>query len=426
MIQNNEQQLQADVQLIQNIAMVPTLLDVVCRTTHLGFAAIARVNEQRWITCSVHDEIHFGLKPGDELKVETTICHEIRQSHQPVIIDDVRQDETYCHHHTPAMYGFRSYISVPIFRKDGSFFGTLCAIDPKPSIVNTPEIIGMFNLFADLISYQMQAIEQLEEGKLNLLKEQQERAFILEQKNAELHLTNAELESFAYVASHDLQEPLRKIKTFSNNLLEKEYSVLSENGKIYFNRLLASVSRMQHLIEDLLAYTKINSGERTFEEINLTDVVHEIKKDYADDPVKQFVIIKTGELCKAKAIYFQMQQLFRNLINNSVKFSRPGIDPEINITAIIEKGSMDVNDKMLPGKDYCHIKVSDNGIGFDQQYDEKIFKIFQRLHGKHEYEGTGIGLSIVKKIIDNHKGFITATGKVNEGATFDIYLPSIQ
>jgi GAF domain-containing protein len=141
----------------------------------MGFAAIARVTDDKWIACSVRDEINFGLKPGDELKLETTICNEIRQSGNPVIIDDVKNDEIFAHHHTPALYGFQSYISMPIIRQDGAFFGTLCAIDPNPNKLNNPEIIGLFKLFADLISCHLNAngfhrTAQVKEGKCNELE----------------------------------------------------------------------------------------------------------------------------------------------------------------------------------------------------------------------------------------------------------------
>jgi transcriptional regulator with XRE-family HTH domain len=146
-----------DVEAIQCMAMVPKLLEVICRSTGMGFAAVARVTENKWIACGVRDEISFGLKPGSELKLETTICHEIRQCGVGVVIEHVAEDEIYMHHHTPALYGFQSYISVPIIRRDGGFFGTLCAIDPHPHKVNTPETIGMFTLFAELIAFHLQA-----------------------------------------------------------------------------------------------------------------------------------------------------------------------------------------------------------------------------------------------------------------------------
>ena len=147
----------ADIAAVQGIAAVPRILEVVCRSTGMGFAAVARVTEQRWICCAVRDEIAFGLTPGGELEVETTICHEIRQSGEAVIIDSVADDMAFCGHHTPAQYGFQSYISMPIVLADGSFFGTLCAIDPRPARLNTPHTIGMFKLFAELIATHLDA-----------------------------------------------------------------------------------------------------------------------------------------------------------------------------------------------------------------------------------------------------------------------------
>ena len=150
-----------DLAAVTRIDAVPTILEVVCRTTGLGFSAVARVTEDRWVACAVRDEIAFGLQPGGELRVETTICDEIRDSGQLVVIDNVAEDEVFCGHPTPRMYGFQSYISVPIHRPDGRFFGTLCAIDPRPARLNTPETVGMFKLFADLIGFHLDVQERL-------------------------------------------------------------------------------------------------------------------------------------------------------------------------------------------------------------------------------------------------------------------------
>ena len=149
-----------DIAAITRLTIVPKLLEIVCRTTGMGFAAIARVTHDKWVACGVRDEIQFGLIPGSELKLETTICHEIRQNGKAVIIDEVRKDDIFCHHHTPALYGFQSYISVPILRQDGSFFGTLCAIDPEPAKLNNPEIVNLFKLFTELISFHLNLVEQ--------------------------------------------------------------------------------------------------------------------------------------------------------------------------------------------------------------------------------------------------------------------------
>jgi|GEM_PF-1553439 len=153
------QGIEDDVEAISRIPIIPKLLEVICRKTGMGFAAVARVTDDKWVACGVRDEISFGLRPGSELKLETTICDEIRQSRKGVIIDSVKDDKQLTCHHTPAMYGFQSYISIPIFRRDDTFFGTLCAIDPKPAKLNNPETIEMFKLFAELISFHLNWLE---------------------------------------------------------------------------------------------------------------------------------------------------------------------------------------------------------------------------------------------------------------------------
>jgi len=189
---NESPSIQADVDAVNKIPIVASILEVVCRTTGMGFSAIARVTEDKWIACSVRDEIQFGLVPGGELKLETTICNEIRQNGKAVIIDSVIHDATFANHHTPAMYGFQSYISVPIILKNGQFFGTLCAIDPHPAKLNTPQISGMFTLFADLISFHLNAAEQLNSTREQLVEEQK-ATDVKEQMNKELALANEEL-----------------------------------------------------------------------------------------------------------------------------------------------------------------------------------------------------------------------------------------
>lgn len=246
----------------------------------------------------------------------------------------------------------------------------------------------------------------------------------LENKNQELLRSNMELASFAYIASHDLQEPLRKIQTFSGRIKEKEFSNLSKNGKDYFSRIQVATVRMQTLIEDLLTYSRTNTLERTFEPTDLHQIVAEIKDDLKEEIEKKHAIVYATGLCNLNVIPFQFRQLFYNLLSNSLKFSDPYRPPRINIKCKIAKGNEMNCDKLANDKKYCHISFSDNGIGFEQEYSEKIFEIFQRLHGRTEYAGTGIGLSIVKKIVENHSGFISAKSEVNKGTCFDIYFPA--
>jgi PAS domain S-box-containing protein len=179
-----------DILAIGGIPAVPTILELVCRTTGMGFAAVARVTEDRWVACEVHDKIGFGLEPGGELKVETTICSEIRRDGIEVIIDQVSADETYSRHPTPALYGFESYISVPIRLLNGTFFGTLCAIDPKPARVNTPEIVGVFRMFAELIGFHLDAHRRVAVSTV-----ERDRAWRLSQDLLVVGRTNGTLEA---------------------------------------------------------------------------------------------------------------------------------------------------------------------------------------------------------------------------------------
>ena len=247
----------------------------------------------------------------------------------------------------------------------------------------------------------------------------------LESKNEELVQTNSELASFAYIASHDLQEPLRKIQTFASRILEKEYKNISDSGKDHFNRMQVSAKRMQNLIDDLLLYSRTNTIERKFEKVNLQKIVDDVKSDLKEEIQQKAVTLDIGQMCEVRIIPFQFRQLLHNLISNSLKFAQPEQPPHISITSEISKGGKLDFDKLSPEKKYCHLRVSDNGIGFDQKYSERIFDLFQRLHGRAQYNGTGIGLAIVKKIVENHKGIITAKSEVDKGATFDIYLPSV-
>jgi PAS domain S-box-containing protein len=246
----------------------------------------------------------------------------------------------------------------------------------------------------------------------------------LEKKNIALIQSNTELASFAYIASHDLQEPLRKIQTFSTRILQKEFNNLSETGKDHFSRLQMTAMRMQNLIEDLLSYSRTNTVERIFVKTDLNMLVEEVKEELKDEIKQKGATMEVGDLGAIPVIPFQFRQMMQNLISNSLKFSRTDRAPALEIKSEYGPGEKFNVDKILPKKRYCHLSIKDNGIGFEQQYKDKIFDLFQRLHGRTEYVGTGIGLAIVKKIVDNHNGFISANSELNQGATFDIYLPA--
>ncbi|KIO52077.1 GAF domain-containing sensor histidine kinase [Flavobacterium hibernum] len=424
-----EENFKQDIINIENISIVPTLLNVICQTTGMGFAAVARVTEDKWITCSVLDNLKFGLKPGDELEIKTTLCDDIRKNPRPIIIDNVNEDPEYHDHHTPKIYNLQSYISVPIIRQDGSFFGTLCAIDPKPNSLTVFKVREMFNLFAELIAFHLTAIEQATENKKklteksNLLKKTERLKSDVEEKliekNISLEKMNSELEAFNYISSHDLQEPLRKIQLFTDKIENEEADNLSEKGKEAFQKIRTSAFRMQALINDLLLYSRTKFDERKFELKDLNTIANDVIQDLQEEVKTKSVIFDIKDLGSLKIIDFQFRQLLYNLISNSLKFASS--DRNLIVTLSSKITNEELN-KLSPLTKYHQITISDNGIGFDQSYSEKIFGLFQALHTK-PLKSTGIGLTIVKRIVENHKGFIKAEGILNQGATFNIFIP---
>lgn len=245
----------------------------------------------------------------------------------------------------------------------------------------------------------------------------------LSKKNLELEQSNASLEEFAYVASHDLQEPLRKISIFGDRLLTSYTEQLPDDGKLFLQKIIDSSQRMQAMINDLLSVSLI-SGNKSFENSDLSALLHEVLQTLEFKIEAKNAIIKTDELPRATVIQSQVRQLFQNLLSNSLKFVAPGRQAEISITHHWLTPAEVHHLHLQNGRQYLQIDVSDNGIGFENEYASKIFTIFQRLHGKAEYEGTGIGLAICKKIAENHEGLIFAEGRPGAGATFSFVLPA--
>lgn len=259
-----------------------------------------------------------------------------------------------------------------------------------------------------------------------LEKEVHERTAQLEQKNKDLIDMNIELQSFAYISSHDLQEPLRKIQTFASRLSDLDEQNISSNAKTYLSRIEVAAKRMQTLIQDLLEYSRTSSAERVFVRVNMDEIAEEIKSDFSERIEEKSAQINFSPLGEATIIPFQFRQLLHNLVGNALKFSRKEIVPIVEITADTIKGRDIKHEVKYPDKIYYHLRVSDNGIGFDSEYNERVFEVFKRLNTESEFAGTGIGLAIVKKIVENHKGIITAKGEKNKGATFDVYIPEFQ
>ena len=246
---------------------------------------------------------------------------------------------------------------------------------------------------------------------------------ILAERNNELEKRTQELASFNRIASHDLQEPLRKIQTFISIMSDSKNNILPERSIEYLTKIECSANRMRLLIDDLLLFTRTSSSKKGFVMTNLNEVLDDVLLDLSELIKEKEAIIKAQELPEISVIPYQIQQLFNNLIINALKYCKENVPPEINIE--FEKISSDKYPKILnlSIKNYYKISFIDNGIGFDPQFKETIFVLFQRLHSSSDFPGTGIGLSICRKIVENHKGIITADSVPNVGSVFNVFFP---
>jgi signal transduction histidine kinase len=299
-----------------------------------------------------------------------------------------------------------------------------------------PELMRFkVSVFADLYRKTHELMQQernLLAAKANLEREIEERKvneekirllnFQLTQNNDELKTINEELDRFAYVASHDLQEPLRKIMVFSDVVATKLAGKVEPDVQNSLNKIVKASDRMQKLINDLLKFSRHASSHEDFSQVNLNEVMQEVMSDMEADIQRKAAKIEFAQLPVLQAIPSQVRQLFQNLLGNALKFSRLDVEPQIRVYSepvFLEESS---NGAIRQHRIY----VQDNGIGFDSKYADDIFVVFKRLHSYHEFEGSGIGLSICKKIIERHKGSIRAVGELNMGATFIVTLPESQ
>ena len=240
----------------------------------------------------------------------------------------------------------------------------------------------------------------------------------LEAFSEKLRKSNSELEQFAYIASHDLQEPLRKVTAFGDRLKDKCADALGDQGKDYLDRMQSAAGRMQTLINDLLTYSRVTTKAQPFTSADLSTIAKEVLSDLEIRIEQVKGRVEVGELPVIDADPLQMRQLLQNLIGNALKFSKKDNPPVVKVHGVSSNGNGSAS-----GNEYYQLIVEDNGIGFDEQYSERIFGVFQRLHGRSEYEGSGIGLSVCKKIVERHGGSITAQGEPGQGAKFIITVP---
>ena len=368
--------LQRDIDLLARIDAVPRILEVICRSTGMGFAAVARVTDAHWVCCSVRDEIAFGLQPGGELPVETTICHEIRQSGKPVVIDHVAEDATWCSHHTPAQYGFQSYISLPILRGDGSMFGTLCAIDPRPARVRNTATIGMFELFAQLIGTHLDALDRLDASESELLDAR---------RAAELR------EQFIAVLGHDLRNPLQAM-SMATSVLAKA----PERTPSLVPLVQKSLHRMSELVDNLVDFARARLGGGMVTETARQDAL-------ASD--LQHVVDELAATSDGRTIDFQadlaapvtcdrgrIAQLLSNLLGNALRHG----DPHGAVTIRARSTEQDFE-----------LSVANSGRPIPDDVRQRLFEPFFRGPANaRSREGLGLGLFIVGEIARAHAGTV--------------------
>ena len=374
---NAEQALRDDIRAVQDISSVSTMLDVICRVTGMGFAAIARLTTSRWVACCVRDEISFGVNPGDELELETRICDEIRNHRHSVIIDEAQ-----------------SFISMPIELPDGEFFGTLCAIDPRPARVNTPEIVGTFKLFAELIAFHLDANRRLAISEAALCRERE---------------TAGLREQFIAVLGHDLRNPLASISSAAY-VLEKV--PLPDPAKRMVRIMRKSVRRMASLIDDVLDFARGRLGgglSLTLSEDQpltpaLEQVIAELRMSFPDRVIETDFTHKECLKCDRTRI----SQLLSNLAANALTYSYPGTP--VRARTRIHDGVFELS-------------VSNQGEPIPPQAMARLFAPYERGAVRPSQQGLGLGLYIASEIARAHGGTLTVTSTAEE-TCFTLKMPT--
>jgi signal transduction histidine kinase len=378
------QSIEEDVAAVGRIDAISSILGVVCRTTGMGFAAVARVTEDRWVACAVRDEIGFGLAVGGELAVATTICHEIRNSGRAVVIDHVDEDGAFCGHPTPARYGFQSYISVPIFH-DGEFFGTLCAIDPRPARLKDSQTPATFDLFAQLIGAHLEAQQRLVRSEAALLDAREA---------AELR------EQFIAVLGHDLRNPLASIDAVAR-LIRK--TPLDERALTLVNTLQASVQRMAGLIDNVLDLARGRLGGGFAIERKpcpdlapaLRHVIDELQLAHPDRAIVADIALDQPMDCDSR----RLAQLLSNLTANALVHGAG--DTPVKVRARTVDGVLDLS-------------VANAGEPIPEAARRRLFQPFTRAALRPHQEGLGLGLYIASEVARAHGGSIEVASDAGE------------
>lgn len=394
-VQDLPTSLQADVAAVGRLDSVPALLDILCSHTGMGFAAVARVTDDSWTACAVLDKIGFGLKPGGQLPVDTTLCKESRQALRPIVIDDATLDPVYCGHHTPRIYGIRSYVSVPIVMQGDRYFGNLCAIDPKPAGVANPATVAMFTSFAELIARQLEM-----EGRLETA-----RSALIDAKAA----TDLR-EQFIAVLGHDLRTPLSSIASIGQLMAAHGAKVdVPQLGQ----RVLRSTKRMSELIDNVLDFTRgrLGGGIGVERRLNddlgqaFADVLSELRSAHDDRAITSTISIPGPVFCDRA----RLQQLLSNLASNALQHG--AIGQPVQVDATVKDGAL-------------VLAVTNQGDPIAPENLDMIFQPYWRpAEAPGDRGGLGLGLHICSQIVAAHGGELSITSSGQEGTRFTARIP---
>lgn len=386
-----------DIAVVGRIDAVPAILQVISETTGMRFAAVARVTESAWTACAVLDTLGFGLEVGDELDVATTLCHEIRASHHTVVIDKVSDDEQYCDHHTPRLYGFESYISVPVFRVDGTFFGTLCALDPRPANLKASSVQPMMESFARLLAIQIDNQERYQRT---------EEALLAEREVGDLR------DQFIAVLGHDLRNPLFAIGAGAELLQRRTQDDKSLN---IIQHILTSARRASQLVEDVLDFARGRLGAGIVVNLkpcndlaqSLEHVVAEVQRAH---PLRT-LHLTLGDLQGIVCDRERVGQLLSNLVSNAVMHG-------------VQDGAVRIEAARVDGA--YQLSVHNHGAAIPPDVRAQLFKPFARPSVLSPRSGLGLGLYIAQQIAKAHGGTLTVDSTDEAGTVFTFTLPVSQ
>ena len=383
-----------DIATIGRISAVPAILQVIRELTGLRFAAVARVTEESWTACAVLDQLDFGLQVGGELDVVTTLCHEIRAAHTSVVIDKASEDPLYRDHHTPRLYKFESYISVPVFRTDGRFFGTICALDPNPAQLKSSSIQSTMESFARMLALQIEAEENAQLTETALLQERE---------TAELR------EQFIAVLGHDLRNPLFAISAGAEMLLRKHPDPAIE---VRVRNILGSAQRATRLVDDVLDFARGRLGKGIPVNIqpcaDLTEAVQQVVTEIRNVHPQRTIHASIGDLQGLPCDRARIAQLLSNLLANAVAHGDPAGD--IEVIAQVEHDVL-----MLAVKNQGHIP---------EAVLPHLFQPYSRPSASTPQAGLGLGLYIASQIAQSHCGHLHVASTAQSGTLFTFSLPT--